>query len=157
MPRNAPTLSTTPAFTSSAPWNGETDRTLVVACSDPRFREATEEFFQNHFGLNRYDSLFIPGGPICVLLTSSMFFVIRPLLRWLCQSHHLKKVISVSHFDCGYYKYRYPRLSEDERRNRQVVDLKQFGVDMNTLFPGVQVENYFAVPREGHIDFLAVT
>src|SRR5688572_1193806 len=74
-------------FVSTARWHQDNEHVLVVACPDPRFREARGEFIDARYGLRRYDPLIIPGGPQAVLLSTPNFFLIRDMVTLLNQAH----------------------------------------------------------------------
>jgi len=143
-------------YTSESPWQEEHEHILLMACSDPRFREATKEFMENHVGATRYDSLIIPGGPAQILLSSSIFFAIQPLAQLLHRAHELKKVIAMAHHGCMYYRTKYPRLTEGELQRLQVLDLLECKKVTEKLVARAEVKLYFAQPRDGHVRFIAV-
>jgi len=119
-------------FVSAARWHQDNEHVLVVACPDPRFREARGEFIDARYGLRRYDPLIIPGGPHAVLLSASNFFLIRDMIRLLDNAHGFERIIGISHFDCRAYKEAFPDLAERERRVRQMEDLRSFMAEMRT-------------------------
>ena len=60
-------LAESQVYVSRALWHQDNEHVLVVACPDPRFREARGEFLAARYDLRRYDPLIIPGGPQAVL------------------------------------------------------------------------------------------
>lgn len=143
-------------YTSSIEWCDDSEHALLMACSDPRFREETGEFMERHCGLTKFDPLFLPGGPACILLSSSIFFSIRPLVTLLDRAHSFRRIIGVAHEGCRYYVEKFPRWSDDEKFERQLRDLKEFSVEIKKLVPEAKVELFYARPREGRVQFLAV-
>ena len=111
-------------FVSEARWHQDNEHVLVVACPDPRFREARGEFIDARYGLRRYDPLIIPGGPQAVLLSTPNFFLIRDMVTLLDKAHGFERIIGISHHDCRAYKEAYPWLSEEQRRAQQLDDLR---------------------------------
>ena len=43
-------------------WLPDRPNTLVIACSDGRLQEATDEFLAHHLQVTRYDRFYVPGG-----------------------------------------------------------------------------------------------
>ena len=121
---------------------------LVVACPDPRFREARGEFIDARYGLRRYDPLIVPGGPQAVLLSTPNSFLIRDMVTLLDKAHGFERIIGISHYDCRAYKEAYPWLTEEQRRERQLDDLRSFITEMRRLVPNVAVEAFYSEPFE---------
>jgi hypothetical protein len=144
-------------FVSEARWHQDNEHVLVVACPDPRFREARGEFIDARYGLRRYDPLIIPGGPQAVLSSTGYFFLIRDMISLLNQAHGFERIIGISHYDCRAYKEAYPRLPEAQRRARQLDDLHAFAEEMQRLVPNVAVEAFYCEPFEERIRFVQVT
>jgi hypothetical protein len=144
-------------FVSTARWHQDNEHVLVVACPDPRFREARGEFIDARYGLRRYDPLIIPGGPQAVLLSASNFFLIRDMITLLDKAHGFERIIGISHHDCRAYKEAYPYLTEEQRRVRQIDDLRDFIREMARLVPNVTVEAFYSEPHDERIRFVQVT
>jgi hypothetical protein len=143
-------------YTSETPWVNESEHVLTMACSDPRFREATEEFIRVHFRLRRFDQLILPGGPASILISASSFFAIRPQVKMLHETHDFKRILAIAHHDCVYYRLKYSKLDEAARRERQIADLREFSKEVAKLAPGATVELYYAEPASGYIQYLAI-
>jgi hypothetical protein len=143
-------------FISTARWHQDNEHVLVVACPDPRFREARGEFIDVRYGLRRYDPLIIPGGPLSVLLSTPNFFLIRDMITLLDKAHGFERIIGISHFDCRAYKEAHPWLTEEQRRAKQLDDLRTFIAEMMRLVPNVAVEAFYSEPFEGRIRFVQV-
>ena len=144
-------------FVSESRWHQDNEHVLVLACPDPRFREARGEFIDARYGLRRYDPLIIPGGPLAVLRSTPNFFLIRDMVTLLNQAHGFERIIGISHHDCRAYKEAYPWLSEAQRREKQLDDLRTFISEMQRLVPNVAVEAFFSEPFEDRIRFVQVT
>jgi hypothetical protein len=144
-------------FVSEARWHQDNEHVLVVACPDPRFREARGEFIDARYGLRRYDPLIVPGGPLAVLPLTPNAFLIRDMVTLLDDAHGFERIIGISHFDCRAYKETYPLLTEEQRRERQLDDLRSFITEMRRLVPNVAVEAFYSEPFEGRIRFVQVT
>jgi hypothetical protein len=144
-------------FVSEARWHQDNEHVLVVACPDPRFREARGEFIDARYGLRRYDPLIVPGGPLAVLPLTPNAFLIRDMVTLLDTAHGFERIIGISHHDCRAYKEAYPSLAEEQRREKQLDDLRSFIVEMRRLVPNVAVEAFFSEPSEDRIRFVQVT
>ena len=144
-------------FISEARWHQDNEHVLVVACPDPRFREARGEFIDARYGLRRYDPLIVPGGPLAVLPMTPNAFLIRDMVTLLDKAHGFERIIGISHHDCRAYKEAYPRLTEAQRREKQLDDLRTFIAEMRRLVPNVAVEAFYSEPFDGRIRFVQVT
>lgn len=143
-------------FVSTARWHQDNEHVLVVACPDPRFREARGEFIDARYGLRRYDPLIIPGGPQAVLPSADNFSLIRDMITLLDKAHGFERIIGISHHDCRAYKEAYPSLSEEQRRVRQIDDLREFIREMRRLVPNITVEAFYSEPADERIRFVQV-
>jgi len=81
-------------------WTPERPHILVVACSDGRLQQATDEFLQDGLHIDTYDRLYLPGGP-GALATGGMEFTrverARHELRFLVEAHQIERLIFVFH------------------------------------------------------------
>jgi len=143
-------------FVSEARWHQDNEHVLVVACPDPRFREARGEFIDARYGLRRYDPLIIPGGPQAVLTSAEHYQQIRDMISLLDKAHGFERIIGISHFDCRAYKEAHPYLSEEHRRALQVADLRGFMATVERLVPNVAIEAFYSEPFEDRIRFVQV-
>lgn len=141
-------------FDNTPCWVDGHNQALVIACSDPRFRKSTEHFVEKHLNLERFDPLFLPGGPAAVLTTSSSFFLMRAYIEMLNQLHAFKKIVGIAHRHCGYYHLRYPNHSEPELNVQQWQDLQLFAGEIARLVPNIKIECYFADPCDRGVRFL---
>jgi len=55
-------MADAPPVSVGEPWHSERPHVLVVACSDGRLQEATDEFLSSYLGIAHYDRLYVPGG-----------------------------------------------------------------------------------------------
>lgn len=143
-------------YVSRALWHQDNEHVLVVACPDPRFREARGEFIASGYGLRRYDPLIIPGGPQAVLSATPNASLIREMITLLDNTHGFQRIIGISHFDCRAYKESFPDIAERERRVLQIGDLRSFISEMASLVPNVEVDAYYSEPLGRHLRFVKV-
>ena len=144
-------------FVSESRWHQDNEHVLVVACPDPRFREARGEFIDARYGLRRYDPLIVPGGPLAVLPLTPNAFLIRDMVTLLDTAHGFERIIGISHHDCRAYKEAYPSMPEEQRREKQLDDLRAFIAEMRRLVPNVEVEAFYSEPFEDRIRFVHIT
>lgn len=121
-------------FLSRQPWSEERPRTLVVACSDGRVQEQTDEFLTEQLGISQYDRLFAPGGPGALAPTTSNFVRgdwFRRECAFLVRAHMVEDVFLIfhgpsadgpAHATCADYTRRFSFLTPNEIRAQQQKD-----------------------------------
>jgi hypothetical protein len=81
-------------------WSPVRPDTLVVACSDGRLQEATDEFLARVLGVTRYDRFYVPGGA-GALAASGRDFIragqMRRECRYLVDLHRVERVVLLFH------------------------------------------------------------
>ena len=140
-------MSEQESYTTRCVWQQESDHTLVVDCSDPRFVPARHEFLTQHCKTSRYDPFFIPGGPVTSTLANAFCYVDQERIRMLHGLHTFKRVIAIVHFDCGYYKHHHKGVKHPDLYDRQIADVRNFRDAMAMLVPGAKVEMYHVGPN----------
>ena len=81
-------------------WNATRPRVLVVACSDGRLQEATDEFLARHLGITHYDRLYVPGGAGALSMSGRDYFRARELrqeCRYLVDVHRVDRLVAMVH------------------------------------------------------------
>ena len=135
-------------YEASAAWDAERPDTLVICCSDGRWRASTQEFVQHHLsGEGHADLVMVPGGiePLTLLdLLPKDFSFLRRRLEALVETHGTRRIVAIAHEDCGWYRHRRVGPVAVDLRERQVTDLKRAGARLRSMFPGVQVETWYA-------------
>ncbi len=122
---------------------------LVVHCSDHRLQAAFHEFLNHKLNLGEnYDLLVLPGGPQCLTLVEYLpkfSWAGWKWLRFLVDSHDLKRLILIQHQDCAWYKDLPLHLhSSSEPRSRQEEDLRRIGHAVAKERPALALELYYA-------------
>lgn len=122
---------------------------LVVHCSDHRLQAAFYEFLNLKLNLNEnYDLLVLPGGPQCLTLVEYLpkfSWAGWKWVRFLVDSHDLKRLILIQHQDCAWYKDLPLHLhSSAEPRSRQEEDLRRIGQTLRKERPELALELYYA-------------
>jgi hypothetical protein len=107
---------------------------MVIACSDGRLQEATDEFLASELKITRYDRFYVPGGGGA--LASSGTDPVRAQqmcaeCRYLVELHAVKRVIALFHGPseagrieaaCADYRRKLPWAPIAELRARQEED-----------------------------------
>lgn len=131
-------------YITSVRFDGDSDHTLVMDCSDYRLPPARAEFLTKHCNITRYDPIFVPGGPGVVTVGEILCLFERERVKLLHGFHQFRRVIGIMHHDCGYYKTKYPHHGVDQRRDQQHIDLIRFRTDIEAMIARAQVELYYA-------------
>lgn len=124
-------------FVSPRAWDERRPSTLVVACSDGRLQEHTDDFLHNRLGITHYDRLFAPGGPGALAATTCNFVRADQFRREcasLIRAHDIQDVYLVFHGPaadgpadavCGDYRRRQPYYTPGEIRAQQQKDAEE--------------------------------
>lgn len=115
-------------------WSPDRPHTLVIACSDGRLQEQTDDFLHNHLGLKGFDRFYVPGGG-GALASSGRDFLRATQLRhecaYLIELHEISRVILLFHGPsptgpaqavCADYKRKMPWASPGMLRDQQKRD-----------------------------------
>jgi hypothetical protein len=136
------------AYEASARWDAERPDTLVICCSDGRWRAATQEFVEHHLSAASHaDLVMVPGGiePLTLLdLLPKDFNFLRRRLEGLVETHGTRRIVAIAHEDCGWYRHRRVGPVAVDLRERQLTDLKRAAARLRPMFPGVLVEAWYA-------------
>ena len=118
----------------SAQWSPERPSTLVIACSDGRLQEATDEFLAHHLQVTRYDRFYVPGGAGALSASGRDFLraqQIRRECRYLVDLHSVRHIVLLFHGPtadgpmaaaCADYRRKLPWASVAAIRDRQEQD-----------------------------------
>jgi hypothetical protein len=116
------------------PWNPSRPRVLVIACSDGRLQEATDEFLERHLGIMHYDRLYVPGGAGALSPSGRDFFRAREIqkeCRYLVDAHGVERLVAIFHGPtadgpteamCADYRRKFAWASIEELRAQQEHD-----------------------------------
>jgi carbonic anhydrase len=131
---------------------------LAVYCSDGRFTASVEELLRG-LGHPRLDTLTIPGGPGLLNHRTSGYTDCDTCTRaaeFLIREHHITVVVLLAHAGCGYYARKYPDLTLDQIRERQIGDLRHAWTELSDAHPRLSIQAYLAVPEAGRVRFDSV-
>ena len=115
-------------------WSPDRPSTLVIACSDGRLQEATDEFLAHHLQVTRYDRFYVPGGAGALAASGRDFLraqQIRRECRYLVDLHAVRHMVLLFHGPttdgpiaaaCADYRRKLPWASVAELRGRQERD-----------------------------------
>ncbi len=115
-------------------WTPDRPHTLVVACSDGRLQEQTDEFLHMHLGLAGFDRFYMPGGGGALASSGRDFLRAQQLRRecaYLIELHEIERVILLFHGPsengppdavCADYRRKLSWASPALLRDRQRVD-----------------------------------
>jgi len=145
-------------FTSVVPFTEEWGDTLVLYCTDPRYRRQTHEFLHHHLGLQNPAVITIPGGVAPLLpLVGFAHKLAKGWLDLLFQHHRPSRIVCVAHEDCAAYKVGkhqvinavVQHLTGGTVHDLQRKHLHDARITLQTWFHGVIVEIYFAEVQAG--------
>lgn len=118
-------------------WSSDRPSTLVIACSDGRLQEATDEFLAHQLQVTRYDRFYVPGGAGALASTGRDFLRAQQLrreCRYLVELHAVRHIVMLFHGPtmdgplaaaCADYRRKLPWASVAELRLRQEQDAEE--------------------------------
>jgi hypothetical protein len=118
-------------------WLPDRPSTLVIACSDGRLQEATDDFLGYHLQVTRYDRFYVPGGAGALAASGRDFLraqQIRRECRYLVELHGVRHIVLLFHGPtmdgppaaaCADYRRKLPWASVTELRSRQEQDAEE--------------------------------
>ena len=147
-------------------WSPDRPSTLVIACSDGRLQEATDEFLAHELRVTRYDRFYVPGGA-GALSSSGRDFIraqqLRRECRYLVELHAVRHIVLLYHGPtvdgppdaaCADYRRKLPWASVAALRDRQALDAEELsGLRAEWAGPAEVSMYRCEVDRRGHIHF----
>src|SRR3989338_5209845 len=140
-------------FTSPTPYTGEWGDTLVIYCTDPRFRRQTHEFLNDHLGLEHPAVITIPAGVAPLLpLVGFAHKLAKGWVDLLFEHRRPRRIVCIGHQDCAGYKAGKHKVvnflfekatgkTAEEILRKHLADSKG---TLEVWFPGVVVEVHYA-------------
>jgi len=152
---------------TSRRWTSDRPHTLVVACSDGRLQEQTDDFLHRHLGLAQFDRFYVPGGG-GALTSSGRDFVRSQELRkecaYLIRLHEVQRVILVFHGPaeggpaealCADYRRKLPYATPSYVAERQRMDALELIEIRSTWAGNAEVSAIRCeVDRSGEVSFV---
>ncbi len=129
----------------------------MIRCSDHRLARACEDFVEDTLLIPDYDLLVVPGGPQFLSALNYMpkfLWAGQRWMRFLIDAHEVKRVVLITHQDCGWYK-RLHGMNEDHA-DRQKADLLDAAVHLRELDPALRVDCFYASLETGEVKFSAI-
>jgi hypothetical protein len=148
------TTGPTALYRSSIPWFQERVGAAAIYCADGRYNDQTDDFLHNHLGLPRYDRVVIPGGAACLAghtLAMRERGAFEKQLRFLVESHELRRIVLIAHEDCGFY--RHLLRARGPLEPMQAKDLLAVAGVIRTWSQGLAVDAYFARKSGDSVQF----
>lgn len=121
----------------------------LVQCIDFRFRDDTERFATELFGTPDYDLYSWPGSAKKIA-DDSIREITLSQLSVCADLHNAKRLVLVSHTDCGAYGGKEAFESIDDERKKLIDDLNKARDYIKGSFPSVEVELYLLDTYRGN-------
>jgi hypothetical protein len=151
--------SAPPAQAQVSPLGFEEQRAdaIAVHCSDGRFSEHFRQFLVETLQIPRCDRLAVPGGPALLAGRLASYWEscgVENQVRFLIETHELRRVVLIAHEGCGYYT-RKLALPEARVEQAQIEDIEKAARTLVHL--GLQVTAYMVRRRGTDVLFEPVT
>ena len=128
-------------ISDSFEFSGHFSGRLVIFCSDERFIKANMAFLKNSLEIQTSDLMVLPGGPVFIINDEPD---LMERLKILIDAHKIKKIILISHSDCGYYKKKFENLSEEDILEKQMGDNQKAINRLEKLFKDISINVFHA-------------
>jgi len=120
---------------------------LLVSCSDGRLTAGLDDL-QRRLHIEEADRMLVPGGPLALTKTGAERRVARECVREIVETHAVRRIVLVSHQDCGAYERALGGLGFDQQSILER-DLRRVKAVLEDEHLGVEVECYVVPWREG--------
>ncbi len=150
-------------------WTVDRPNILVVACSDGRLQEVTDDFLSNDLGITRYDRFYAPGGAGALAATGKDFSRARHMreeCRYLIELHQVMRVILLFHGPasdgpagavCADYRRKLPYASSLMVRDRQNEDAHELSKTAREFAGNASIQLFRCeVDATGHASFVSL-
>jgi len=142
-------------YVTRADFDPRRPETIVVCCSDGRYRTSIAEFLSSRVS-ELPDIYAVPGGPAHIDAWASSFDharVFESSLELLMASHDLRSAWLIAHEGCAFYRHRHGALASEAIRARQVTDLRRARVLLLERHPKLAVHLVYARLTGGKVTF----
>ncbi|MGQ0639579.1 MAG: hypothetical protein ACT4P6_02245 [Gemmatimonadaceae bacterium] len=124
-------------FQSAQSWDSTRPHILVIACSDGRLQEPTDEFLAKSLGIRQYDRLYVAGGGGALAASGKDFLRAQQLrreCRFLVDVHEIEEIVLLFHGPsndgpseamCADYRRKLPQLVVSKLREQQERDAEE--------------------------------
>ena len=150
-------------------WREDRPNVLVVACSDGRLQEVTDDFLATDLGVTRYDRFYAPGGAGALAATGRDFSRARQMrqeCKYLVELHQVGRVILLFHGPaetgppaaiCADYKRKLPFASAKDVRAKQSDDARELLKASHEFAGDASVDVYRCeVHPDGRAEFVEI-
>ena len=121
-------------------------KSLLIACSEGRLTETLQ-----HLQIRRHadgaDRLLVPGGPLALTRPGMERRVALSCIRGMVEGENIRRILLVSHQECGAYERSLGGLGFDQREILER-DLRRVRTLLENEFPGVEVDCWFVPWQE---------
>jgi hypothetical protein len=121
-------------------------KSLLIACSEGSLT-ATLERLQTRRHAEGADRVLVPGGPLVLTRPGMERRVALDCIRALVEGSDIRRILLVSHQDCGAYERSLGGLGFDQREILER-DLRRVRTLLENEFPGVEVGCWFVPWQE---------
>jgi hypothetical protein len=123
-------------YVSPLRWEPTRPHILVIACSDGRLQERTDEFLTRSLGIRQYDRLYVAGGGGALSPSGRDFLraqQMRRECRFLVDAHEIEEIVMLFHGPasdgppeamCADYRRKLPQLAVNKLREQQERDAR---------------------------------
>lgn len=140
-------------FVGTKPYRNTFSATIAIFCSDERFSQTAFEFLKTFLGIKRCDLMIYPGGPQFIAAGNEDAFM---RMKILIAAHAVKRIVLLSHTQCGYYASQHPGMTEHAIYDLQITDIRTAADEIRRLFPDIGVETYYMGLENGHLSVIPV-
>jgi hypothetical protein len=159
-----------PPFRSALTWDATRPHILVIACSDGRQQEPTDEFLTESLGIRQYDRLYVAGGGGALSPSGKDFLRAQQLrreCRFLVDVHEIEEIVLLFHGPavdgppeamCADYRRKLPQLAVSKLRDQQQRDADELMMRRDEWAGNARVRVYRCeTTAAGALEFVPLT
>ncbi len=159
-----------PPFRSDFKWDPTRPHILVIACSDGRLQEPTDEFLTRSLGVRQYDRLYLAGGGGALCASGKDYLRAQQIRRechFLVDVHEIEEIVLLFHGPssdgppeamCADYRRKLPQLAVSKLREQQQRDAEELMTRRDEWAGGARVRVYRCeTTGTGAIEFVPLT
>ena len=159
-----------PPFRSALTWDATRPHILVIACSDGRQQEPTDEFLTESLGIRQYDRLYVAGGGGALSPSGKDFLRAQQLrreCRFLVDVHEIEEIVLLFHGPavdgpaeamCADYRRKLPQLAVSKLRDQQQRDADELMMRRDEWAGNARVRVYRCeTTASGGLEFVPLT
>lgn len=159
-----------PPFRSALKWDATRPHILVIACSDGRQQEPTDEFLTKSLGIRQYDRLYVAGGGGALSASGKDYLRAQQLrreCRFLVDVHEIEEIVLLFHGPavdgppeamCADYRRKLPQLAVSRLRDQQQRDADELMMRRDEWAGKARVRVYRCeTTATGALEFVTLT